>query len=117
MADDELNPLSQRLARWVDNDSIPDAISALRQEIFQSLQKEYPKGIPEEVMVRLLMAGQAYQIEFLRDMVIDALSAAKDWDEDETRRQQAYAVLILEFVREEGKWLTLEMMELPKQGE
>ena len=112
----ELNPLSQRLAKYVDNDSIPDAIGKLRQMTFNELQGRYPGGVPDAVMFRLMMAGMQSQIDFVRDLSVDALSHIHDWNEEETVQQQNYAVLMLEFMREEGKWVVLEMMGKMEEG-
>lgn len=99
--------MTERIARWTDDDVIEHAVMAIRNETFTEMTERWPDGVSDAMYIRAMMMGMQFQLEFLRDLMIDALSSANQWDADTTQAQHILMAQMLEFVREEGKLAAL----------
>ena len=112
MSDD--NPVTSIVAKYVDNDSIGEAITAAEQEMFEELRR-WEKGAPTAVMFAANLAATEAMIRFLVHMAIDALSHVHGWDEVVSAEQELLAYAALRLVREDKMLETVKLMR-PTDG-
>lgn len=106
------NPVSKIVAKYVDNDSVADAIEKAEEQMFAELKK-WPKGAPHHVMVAANIAATEAMIRFLVHMSIDALATVHDWDDTVSGEQELLAYAALRLIREDRMFEAIKMMRKP----
>jgi hypothetical protein len=94
------NPISEIVAKYVDNDSVAEAIEVAEKQMFDELRK-WPKGAPTYVMTIANLAAAEAMIQFLVHMSIDALANVHGWSEADTQEQELLAFGALRLIRED----------------
>ena len=74
------NPVSKIVAKYVDNDSVADAIEKAEEQMFVEL-KMWPTGAPQHVMVAENFAAAEAMLRLLFDLPLAALVTVHCCDE------------------------------------
>lgn len=77
-----INPLSEMIAKWTDDDNPDRAIHNMDIHAF-NLMRRYPDGIPTTVWATALEKQIEYVGQFLVGMIVDTMGRLEGWDDEE----------------------------------